>query len=141
MLDVVRTCCAVVLVLALAACGPGGESGSAPGGARSTQPAASADQLAIVMTIDPLTVGTSTVTANVSAGGEPEVGATVTVRGDMTHAGMAPVIAELTEDEAGVYVTNDFELTMAGDWIITVEVEATDGRTAKLETFESVAAR
>lgn len=60
-------------------------------------------------------------------------GASVSVRGDMTHAGMVPVEAEAVEQEGGVYLA-DFEWTMAGDWIVTVTAQLPDGRAAS-ETF------
>lgn len=65
-------------------------------------------------------------------------GATVEVTGDMTHAGMVPVIAEAVESEPGLYRADDFEFTMAGDWIITAEVELPDGNKEMAETSLSV---
>ena len=58
--------------------------------------------------------------------GQPVQGATITARGDMTHPGMTPVLAEATELGSGRY-TVAFEWTMAGDWIVTIEVELHDG--------------
>ena len=58
-------------------------------------------------------------------------GATVEVTGDMTHAGMVPVIAEAKEVGAGLYQTDGFEFTMAGDWILTAEVAYPDGEKAE----------
>lgn len=52
---------------------------------------------------------------------EPVTGANVTVRGDMSHAGMVPVLAEAVETDPGLYRT-ELEWTMAGDWIVTVTV-------------------
>jgi hypothetical protein len=40
----------------------------------------------------------------------------------MTHAGMEPVITEATATENGLYQTEDFAFTMAGDWILQAEV-------------------
>lgn len=53
---------------------------------------------------------------------EPVTGANVTVRGDMSHAGMVPVLAEAVETDPGIYRA-EFEWTMAGDWIVTVMVD------------------
>lgn len=53
--------------------------------------------------------------------------ASVTVTGTMTHAGMEPVITEATPTEEGLYQTQDFEFTMAGDWLLQAEVTLTDG--------------
>jgi hypothetical protein len=58
--------------------------------------------------------------------GQPVQGSTISVRGDMTHPGMTPVLAEATELGGGRY-TAAFEWTMAGDWIVTIEVELPDG--------------
>lgn len=68
----------------------------------------------------------------VDASGNPIDGASVSVRGDMTHAGMVPVIAETAESSGGEYLL-DFEWTMAGDWILTVTATLPDGRTAVRE--------
>lgn len=54
-------------------------------------------------------------------------GAEVKVTGDMTHAGMVPVLADATEVEQGLYSSEGFEFTMAGDWIVTTEVELPSG--------------
>ena len=48
-------------------------------------------------------------------------------RGDMSHAGMAPVIASSEDDADGVYRI-PFEWTMAGDWFVDVTVTLADGR-------------
>ena len=65
--------------------------------------------------------------------GAPIEDATVTVRGDMNHAGMVPVESTATYDN-GLYVA-DFEWTMAGAWNVTVTAMLDDGR-VKSETFE-----
>uniref|UniRef100_A0A7C5VXR6 YtkA-like domain-containing protein n=1 Tax=Thermomicrobium roseum TaxID=500 RepID=A0A7C5VXR6_THERO len=44
----------------------------------------------------------------------------VEVEGTMSHAGMKPVIVQAREEGDGVYRTENFEFTMAGDWIIIV---------------------
>ena len=53
--------------------------------------------------------------------------AQVTVTGDMTHAGMAPVEAEAMLQGDGVYLTQSFAFNMAGDWILTVQAVYPDG--------------
>ena len=61
--------------------------------------------------------------------------ATVSVRGDMTHAGMVPVIPDpVTTAEEGVY-SIPFEFTMGGDWIITVDVTLANDEIASV-TYE-----
>ncbi len=68
------------------------------------------------------------------ADGQPIDGATpVSLRGDMSHAGMEPVLADATGAGDGLY-TADFEWTMAGDWTVTVEATLPDGR-LKIATF------
>lgn len=56
--------------------------------------------------------------------------ATVRVTGDMTHAGMEPVISEAVQIEPGLYETQDFSFTMSGDWFITADVTLANGETA-----------
>lgn len=59
----------------------------------------------------------------------PIVGATLEIEGNMNHAGMRPVIGALTETTPGTYVSDSFEFTMGGDWIITVRGTLPDGTT------------
>ena len=61
----------------------------------------------------------------------PVTDVTVSVEGNMTHAGMLPVFSESVWDgadgrEDGFY-TIPFKFTMLGDWIVTVKIEARDG--------------
>lgn len=74
-------------------------------------------------------------------GGEPIAGAAVEVVGDMTHAGMQPVIRTAVESEAGTYRADDFTFTMAGDWIITVTATTDDGRRVVGELLTTVPGR
>lgn len=67
--------------------------------------------------------------------GSPIDDAHLSVKGDMTHAGMTPVLAEVDGGgKAGVY-TIPFEWTMAGDWVVTVDLQLPDGTKAQ-ERFE-----
>ncbi len=63
----------------------------------------------------------------VDASGAPIDDATVTLRGDMSHAGMEPVLATAVAQGQGRY-SADFAWTMAGDWVVTVQVTLPDGR-------------
>lgn len=63
-------------------------------------------------------------------------GADVQVTGDMTHAGMVPVISQAAESEDGVYSTADFEFTMGGDWMLLADVTLGDG--TRFEVLEPV---
>jgi hypothetical protein len=60
--------------------------------------------------------------------GAPVTDATLDVRGDMSHAGMVPVLQEgHSRNHQGIY-TIPFEWTMAGDWFVTVEARLRDGQ-------------
>ncbi len=61
--------------------------------------------------------------------GNPVDNAVVHARGDMTHAGMVPVFTEATGAQDGRYML-PVEWTMSGDWIVTVDAELPDGRSA-----------
>lgn len=109
-----------------------------PGCMRNSQRAAENTAVAIVLQqpLFPPLVGTSPLAVSVTdaATGEPINDATVTVKGDMTHAGMVPVLAEVAHGDNGVYKI-PFEWTMAGDWIVTVTVTLADG-TQATRTFD-----
>lgn len=68
--------------------------------------------------------------------GNPVNDATLEVKGDMSHAGMQPVLAEASSGEAGVYSV-PFEWTMGGDWIVTVDATLADGTTVS-EQFDGI---
>jgi hypothetical protein len=80
-------------------------------------------------------LGTTPLTVRLERDGEPVAGADVRVTGDMTHAGMVPVLRDTVEVEPGVYRAADFEFTMAGDWIITADVTLPGGDRATGELF------
>ncbi len=58
---------------------------------------------------------------------QPLLGARILAEGDMTHAGMTPVLARGNEIGGGHY-TVPITWTMAGDWEITVRASLADGR-------------
>ena len=64
--------------------------------------------------------------------GAPVDGATVSVEGNMSHAGMVPVFGSALEGEPGTYTISDFTFTMAGDWILTLEAALPDGRRTQI---------
>jgi len=79
----------------------------------------------------PPRVGVVTITLRVTdASGRPLRGARVKLEGNMSHAGMTPVLADAAEVEAGRYRSN-MELSMAGDWVVLVHLTLPDG--AKVE--------
>jgi YtkA-like len=59
--------------------------------------------------------------------GVPVGGARVDLEGNMSHAGMSPVNGEAKEIETGKY-RGMLQLTMAGDWIVLVNVTLPDGQ-------------
>ena len=63
--------------------------------------------------------------------GKPITDLTVSLEGNMTHAGMVPVLSESVWDgadgiEDGLYHV-PFSFTMLGDWIISVSIERRQG--------------
>ena len=62
------------------------------------------------------------------ADGQPLAGAQVRLKGDMSHAGMQPVLAEASDRGNGDYRAA-WVWTMAGDWFVTVTATLPDGRT------------
>ncbi|MCB0200905.1 MAG: FixH family protein [Caldilineae bacterium] len=101
--------------------------------------ASSGIAMTLAVNPDPATVGQAQVTVTINdASGQPVSGAAVAIKGDMSHAGMMPVLADATEDGAGVYRT-DLEWTMAGDWIVTVTATLADGQTVEQQFDLSVA--
>lgn len=74
---------------------------------------------------EPVVGEDATIAVTLMQGDEAINDATIEVRGDMNHAGMQPVIRTIEEAEDGVYTT-DFDWTMAGDWIITVNATMAD---------------
>lgn len=77
---------------------------------------------------DPPQVGEAILIVTLTdAGGESIEAQSVTVRGDMTHAGMMPVIGEPAQQaEDGTYRI-PFNWSMGGDWMISVDVTLADG--------------
>jgi hypothetical protein len=69
--------------------------------------------------------------------GQPIKEATLAVEGNMTHAGMVPVMATVTTGEEGRY-TVPFEWSMGGDWIVTVQATLADGRSVTRDFNVSV---
>ena len=79
----------------------------------------------------PPRVGPATLSLKLSdAAARPVTGARITLEGNMTHPGMAPVFAGATEVEPGRYRAA-LEFTMGGDWVILIHAALPDGQ--KLE--------
>jgi len=64
----------------------------------------------------------------------PLEGTSLRVKGDMSHPGMQPILADSEEIGNGRYST-PFEWTMGGDWILTITGELPDGQSFS-HTFE-----
>ena len=58
---------------------------------------------------------------------QPVRGAALRLEAHMSHPGMAPVTASLTESHDGVYETR-MTFSMAGDWVLVVSGTLADGR-------------
>jgi hypothetical protein len=57
---------------------------------------------------------------------KPVTGARLRLEGLMSHPGMAPVVADVVERDAGTYDA-PLQFTMAGDWILLVTGQLADG--------------
>ncbi len=110
---------------------------------RASQQAAAdqAPEIAAALAIepDPAVVGPANLAVTLTdASGAPVEGASVSLKGDMSHAGMAPVLAEAS-GAGGVYQAQ-WMWTMAGDWFITITATLPDGRTL-MRRFDLTVAR
>jgi hypothetical protein len=102
---------------------------------QTAQPGDEAVKIDLQMSPQPPTVGDGTLVIRViDQAGTPIRDARIEVRGDMTHAGMAPVsaIAQGTVDDE---YRIPFRWTMAGDWVVSVNVALSSGETIK-KTFD-----
>jgi hypothetical protein len=74
-------------------------------------------------------VGLNTFTVTLTAAsGERLAGAQVSLEGDMSHAGMAPVFGETRELAPGRY-QGRLDLNMRGDWIVLFHIKLASGET------------
>ena len=97
----------------------------------------SASSLQIDLQVAPTTpaVGDASLQVTVKdANGQPVNDAKVSARGDMSHAGMVPVIQEVQGGTNGVYDI-PFQWSMAGDWTVEVTVTLASGDTTS-KTFD-----
>jgi hypothetical protein len=82
----------------------------------------------LAVTPDPPHVGPTTVVVILSDDeGQPISGAEMSLEGNMSHAGMIPVLAEASEVVPGRYEAV-LEFTMGGDWFILAQARLPDGR-------------
>ena len=108
------------LTLLVAACRPPADAGTSTAGAN-------VGVVSVELLTRPARVGPAAIEVRVQRDGAPIEGASVRVTGDMTHAGMVPVVAEAPAFEPGVYRSDAFAFDMAGDWVITADVTYADG--------------
>lgn len=86
------------------------------------------NDIRIMTAVKSTTVGETILLVTVTdAAGDPINDAAISVKGDMSHAGMVPVLANSAGGDNGVYAM-PFEWTMGGDWVVTVEAVLPDGR-------------
>jgi hypothetical protein len=91
-------------------------------------------KIELVEPLFPSAIGKETLNIRVfDANNQPIDNAKITVRGDMTHAGMIPIMAETENGNKGLYQL-PLEWSMSGDWIVTVQVTLPDGTVAE-QTF------
>jgi hypothetical protein len=85
-------------------------------------------QVEVHVSPDPAMVGSATLDIQISSEeGTPVDSIVLDIRGDMTHAGMTPVIEQAHSEGDGMYHA-EFEWTMAGSWIVTLNGVLPDGR-------------
>ena len=96
-----------------------------------SEASAAAAGLQVTLTPDTTYPGSIMIVEITNDSGEPATDLAVSLEGNMTHAGMVPVLTESVWDgadgvEDGRYQV-PFEFTMLGDWIITVKIERREG--------------
>ncbi len=125
----------LLLFLLLAACRPPDPGGTATTG----QGGEDGVRVRLELAGEPQ-LGEALVVVYLLDGRDGVSGAQVKLTGDMTHAGMIPVIVDATEVEPGLYHSQGFEFTMAGDWVITAEIRLPDG-TRKIDELRTTVTR
>lgn len=115
---------ALALVVLLAGCG----SEPATPIVLTIEPTVPPWQITVQSDPYPQIVGAATLIVTVTTGEDsaPVTGLALSARGDMSHAGMAPVLSEGVEGDPGVYRV-PWEWTMAGDWQIEFTLRSADG--------------
>lgn len=123
-----------ILLLAamfLTACGP-------PSGSQKLPPGVDATVEATV----PLAIGSVPLRLLITKDNAPLTVSNVRVVGDMTHAGMVPVVSEvITRQNDGSYLAEDFVFTMAGDWFVQLDFTLSTGEEGATEVFFTIPAQ
>ena len=115
----------LVLLVGASACRPPSDDAGDAGRAASANGAGGTVEVALLTR--PARVGPAAMEVRIVRDGVGVEGATVRFTGDMTHAGMVPVLADGIDLGDGVYRSDGFAFDMAGDWVITVDVRHADG--------------
>ena len=115
----------LALLVGASACRPPSDGAGDAG--RSASANAADSPVEVSLLTRPARVGPAALEVRVVRDGVGVEGATVRFTGDMTHAGMIPVLADGVELGDGVYRSDGFAFDMAGDWVITVDVRHADG--------------
>lgn len=126
----------LALLVAVVAVAVGCRGPSERNGQASPSAVAEATSTALAVAVTSGTVypvGDAALDLSVQRDGANVTDAAVHVTGDMTHAGMVPVEASAREISPGVYQASDFSFTMAGDWVLTIEVTLADGTVSRHE--------
>ncbi len=79
------------------------------------------------VTPQPAHAGPVTVNFKLADDAKPLTGAHITLEGDMTHAGMAPVFGDAREVSPGEY-QGQVTLSMGGDWVVLMHITLPDGK-------------
>lgn len=122
----------LLAALLLSACGPGTATAKLP------------DGISVhVEATTPLAIGPAPLhIAITDTDGAPVPITEITVVGDMTHAGMVPVHADvITLQPDGTYIAEDFIFTMAGDWFVQIDFTLETGVDGATEEFFTIPAR
>lgn len=117
------------LLFIVAALGLLGACRPPEGGAVNSSGVTSSDGIRVILELEgEPTVGLVPVRVSIDESGAGVRGASVEVIGEMTHAGMVPVVARARQVGPGEYLADEFEFTMAGDWILSAEVSLEKGQ-------------
>jgi hypothetical protein len=81
----------------------------------------------VVAPVKPVVGSETTVRVTVEDGGGPIRGARIRVEAHMSHPGMAPLVVETRETDAGTY-TARMPFSMAGEWTLVATGTLPDGR-------------
>ena len=123
---------ALCAALVLSACGPSSDAAKLPAGIS-----------AHIEATTPLAIGPIPLRVTITTeDGTPAPVGSLSVVGDMTHAGMVPVHADvITLQPDGSYLAEDFVFTMAGDWFVQLDFTLETGADGATEQFFTIPAR